>query len=90
MTTTVLNIKIGEVESKISNPDKYITSPEFHKLTTENFKGRSKQANLVTKTDFDNKLKRFNKQITSNKTRHLEVQIKLGSLITKDYNSFSR
>ena len=44
----------------------------------------------MTKTDFDNKLKRFNKQITSNKARHLEVQIKLGSLITKDYNSFSR
>ena len=44
------------------------------------------QANLVTKTEFDNKLTSFNKRITSNKTKHLEVRKKLESLITKDYN----
>ena len=47
------------------------------------------QANLVTKTEFDNKLTSFNKRITSNKTKHLEVQKKLDSLITKDYGFFS-
>ena len=42
----------------------------------------------MTKTEFDNKLTSFNKQSTSNKTRHLEVEKKLTSLITKDYNFF--
>ena len=42
----------------------------------------------MNKTDFDNKLKNFNKRITSNKTEHLEVQKKLSSLIIKDYNFF--
>ena len=35
--------------------DKYITTPEFNKLTAENFAARLGQANLVTKTDFDDK-----------------------------------
>ena len=56
--------------------------------TAEGFAARLKQANLVTKTDFDNKLKSFNKRSTSNKTKHLEVQKKLGNLITNDYNFF--
>ena len=51
MTTTALNTKISEVENKIPNPDKYITTPEFNKLTSENFTARLKQASLVTKTD---------------------------------------
>ena len=42
----------------------------------------------MNKTDFDNKLISFNKRITSNKTKHLEDQKKINSLITKDYNFF--
>ena len=42
----------------------------------------------VNKTDFDNKLTSFNRWVTSNKTKHLEVQKKLNSLITKYYNFF--
>ena len=42
----------------------------------------------MTKTDFDNKLRSFNRKITSNKTKQLEVQKKLNSLITKDYTIF--
>ena len=49
---------------------------------------RLKQADLVNKTDFNNKLTSFNKRITLNKTKHLEVQKKLNSLIMKDYNFF--
>ena len=88
MTTAVLNTKISEVENKIPNHDKYITTPEFNKLTAENFTARLKQANLVTKTDFDKKLTSFNRKITSNKTKYLEVQRKLNSLITNYYNIF--
>ena len=84
VTTTVLNTKMNEVENKISDHPKYITAPEFITLTVENFTAKLKQTNLVTKTDFDNKkLTSFNKGITSNKTKHLEVQKKLNSLITK-------
>ena len=88
MTATVLNTKINEVESKIPNHNKYITTSEFNNLTAENFAARLKQANLVTKTDFDNKLTSFNREITLNKTIYLEVQKKLNSLTTKDYKIF--
>ena len=74
VTTTVLNTKIREVENKIPNHDKHITTPEFNKLTAKRFAARLKQANLVNKTDFDNKLTSFNRRITSNKTKHLEVK----------------
>ena len=37
VTTTVLNTKISEVENKIPNHDKYITTQEFNKLTAESF-----------------------------------------------------
>ena len=37
------------------------------------FAARLKQANLVTKTDFDDKLKSLNQKINSNKTKHLLV-----------------
>ena len=53
MTTTFLSRKISEVENKNLNHDKYITTPEFNKLTAENFTARLKQANLVNKNDFD-------------------------------------
>ena len=54
--------------------DKYITTQEFNKLTSENFASRLWQANLpikndiaasVKKTDFDDQPKKLNKKITS-------------------------
>ena len=78
VTAALLNTKISEVENKIPGNSKYITTQEFSKLTAENFAARLKQADLVNKSD-------FNKRITSNKTKHLEVQKKLNCPITKDY-----
>ena len=48
---TDCSTKINEIESKITNHnhDKYITTPEFNKLTTENFKAGLKQSDLVKK-----------------------------------------
>ena len=63
MTTTVLNTKINKVGNKIPDHNKYITTLEVNKLTAENFAARLKQANLGSKTDFDNKLISFNSQI---------------------------
>ena len=54
MTRTVLNTKISKDEDKILNHNKYITTP-FNKLTAKNFTATLKQANLVTKTNFDKK-----------------------------------
>ena len=85
MTTNVLNTKIREAENKIPDNSKYINNQEFNNVTRENFT-RLKQADLVNKTDFDNKLTRFNRHIESNKAKHLEVQKKLNSVITNDYN----
>ena len=53
------------------------------KLTTKKLAARLKQADLVNKPDFDNKPVIFNRRITS---KYLEVQKKLNSPITKDYN----
>ena len=84
VTTTVLNTKISEFENKIPNHDKFINTPEFNKLTAEGFGARLKQANLVSNTDFDNKIISFNRKTTSSKTKYLEVRKKLNSQITKD------
>ena len=72
------NTNISEIEKKDidHNHDKYITTPEFNKLTTEKFKARLKQADLVTKTDFDNKLESLSKRITSNKLKLVENELK--------------
>ena len=66
---------MSEVENKFPNHDNYITTPEFNRLTAENFTAWLTQANLVNKTDFDNnKLININKKITSNKTKYVEAE----------------
>ena len=67
VTTVVLNTKISEVENKIPDNSKYITTQVFIKLTAEEFSARLKQADSLSKIDFDNRLTRFNRRITSNK-----------------------
>ena len=64
-TKTDYNAKISENEQKIVNHDhnKYITTAELSMLTTQNFAARLSQANLVTKKNFDTKLKRLKKII---------------------------
>ena len=57
---TEYDTKISDIEKKITdhNDDKYITSPEFNRLTTESFKARLKQANLISKSDLDTEFKK--------------------------------
>ena len=87
---TDYNRKINEIERKSTdhNYKKYIATPKFYKWTSKDIAARLKQVNLVTKIEFRNKLTTFNKRITSNKTKHLEVKKKLESLITKEYKFF--
>ena len=75
---TDYNTQISEIEKKITAHihDTYKTTLEFNKLTTGNFAARLKQANLVTKTNFDDKLKNLNKKhyFKQNKTKHVVVE----------------
>ena len=59
------------------NHDKYITIPEFNRLTKETFNARLKQANLVNKTDFDDKLKYLNKKLIQLKQNIYLLKINL-------------
>ena len=62
---TDYNTKVNEIEKKITdyNYDKYITTPEFNKLTAENIAARLAQTNIATNADFDNKLSNLNRKI---------------------------
>ena len=73
MTTSVFKTKINEVENRIPDHAKDILTQESNKLTSEKLAARSVQDNLVSKTDFDNKLISFNRKMVSNKTKYLEV-----------------
>ena len=83
---TDYSTKITETEIKLvyDNHEKYITTPEFNKLTAGNFPARLKQANLVRKTDFNDKLKSLNQKNNSNKTKNLLVENQFKKLQTFD------
>ena len=82
---TDYNTKINEFEKK--------TFPKFNRLRADNFADRLKQVslentndillNFVIKADFEDKLKSINKNVTSNKTKHIEVNKKLDDLEKK-------
>ena len=57
---TDYNTKINEIEKKITdhNQDKHITTPEVNKFAVEIFDLRLKQANLASKIDIANFVKR--------------------------------
>ena len=73
MTNLATITALTAVGTKIPDACKYITIPEFVKLTAENFTARLKQAILATDVDiadfiketgFDVKLKNLNKKVT--------------------------
>ena len=65
-----------------------MNAQEFNKLAADVFIARLPQADLVTKTDFDAKLSRVNRENTENKTKNLLVQSKLNKLKTFDLSYF--
>ena len=78
--------KITEIEKKLGNHyhDKYITTPEFHDLTADVFTARLAQTNLVTKTNFDNKISSLDGKIAENKTKNESLENEIKKLITLD------
>ena len=59
------NNKVTEIENKLTdhNHDKYITTPEFNKLTADVFNAKIAEANLATKTKFDSRLSSLNEKL---------------------------
>ena len=55
---TNYDTKVGEIEKELTDHkhDEYITAPEFNKI-------KLAQADLVTKTDFNNKLTSINRKM---------------------------
>ena len=79
-----------DIEKKITDHDreKYITTPEFDTLAARGFTVRLRQADLVTKTEYDTKLQDINKRITSNKTMYLLVENEFQKLQKVDMANF--
>ena len=86
--------KLGKWKNKKHDLDhaKYIATQDVNKLTAENITTRLKQVNLATKADingfiektnFDNKLKHLNKEVNSNKTKHVVAENELHELSKK-------
>ena len=71
-----------KTEKKLTdhNHDKYITTPKFNTFTARIFAASLAKANLVTKTDFVNKVISLNEKINSNKKN-----IYLLKMILKSY-----
>ena len=85
-------MKLKKKNTDHDHSNKYITTWEFDKLKSENFALRLTQTNLASKndmaifvkeTDSNDKLKYLYKEVTPNKTRHVEVEKKITDLTNK-------
>ena len=68
--------------------DKYVTTPEFITLATNFFNARLAQANLVAKTDFDNKISSLDSKIAAYKTKNESTEHEIKKLKTFDLSYF--
>ena len=57
-------------------------------MAVDVFNAKLSKANLITKTDFDDKLSSLNKKITQNKTKNLLVENELKKLNIFDWSYF--
>ena len=57
-------------------------------MAADVFNAKLSKANLITKTDFDDKLSSLNKKITQNKTKNLLVENELKKLNIFDWSYF--
>ena len=78
-------MKLKKVADHVDS-NKHFTTTKFNKSTAENLTARLKEVNLATKADetgLDDELKKLNKKVTSNKTKHVETEKKLTSLANR-------
>ena len=81
---TDYNTKVTEVENKLNNHNhyKYITTPEFNTLGADVVNARLSQANLVTKTKFDNTASSLDSKIAKNKAKNKSIENEFKKLKT--------
>ena len=82
-----MTLKLLKLKNKLNNHnhDKYITTPEFNTLAADVFNARLAQGNLVTKTDFDNKVSSLDSKIAANKTKNESIENEIKKLKTLDF-----
>ena len=73
----------------INNHDKYIATPELFTLDACDFNARLAEANLVTKTDFDNSVSNLDRKTAANKKKITSNENKLKKVKTFDSSYFS-
>ena len=82
---TDYNTKVTEIENKLNHDhDKYITTPGFNNLAADAFNARLSQANLLTKTHFDNTVSSLDSKIANNKTKNKSIENEFKKLKTFD------
>ena len=74
----VIFLKKSDYDTKIKDiENKCTTTTEFNKLASDSVNERIVQANIVNKTDFDNKPSDLNRKIVSNKTKDIFLAKKI-------------
>ena len=57
----VTAIQTTDTSNLVKKADKYVTTQEFNRLTSENLSERLRQADLVSKNDFDEKRRQISR-----------------------------
>ena len=57
----VTAIQTTDTSNLVKKADKYVTTQEFNRLTSENLYERLRQADLVSKNDFDEKRRQISR-----------------------------
>ena len=61
LVKSVTAIQTTDTSNLVKKGDKYVTTQEFNRLTSENVSQRLRQADLVSKNDFDEKRRQISR-----------------------------
>ena len=61
LVKSVTAIQTTDTSNLVKKGDKYVTTREFNRLTSENLSERLRQADLVSKNDFDEKRRQISR-----------------------------
>ena len=61
LVKSVTAIQTADTSNLVKKADKYVTTQEFNRLTSENLYERLRQADLVSKNDFDEKRRQISR-----------------------------
>ena len=61
LVKSVTAIQTADTSNLVKKGDKHVTTQEFNRLTSENLSERLRQADLVSKNDFDEKRRQISR-----------------------------